>query len=559
MIFFASKAVHRSSSSSTKKSKGKGKKFVPLDIWGASASSDMTSTPNHASASTQGSGLIIDTSSAFNGYSESFAHAGGSRFSRSRNQCSGMRPQVAQREGRDDISRQMENLSMGEDEGEVKKPSAPLESFHLFPDLPVELRLKIWGLVCEIHRLLEVSWDFQAKEPESKGSEHYYYRLAPISCLPPSLMHANQEARSESMRYYQQVVFTTKSKGQNTDSNYPRCEPIETWYNAKADVILFAKHTCMNTIVRFFQHQRLRIVQINNVAILLSGNTVNCHDWNRDDPIYNPDREDFAYGHAIAGGCTVMQAFHGIIRMWHGLMLFQMLKVSRRYSSSFRHFSPPSSQGRSTIASGPVKFHLLTLVRRGTPLPHCGKLNNWTRTEPIVDDEDSKEDASIDDQLSVEVNEGSPVVEEPADGDEYFDQRHNKHQIDKEPPTFHFVSFSPAPPAGYISDAVTINEVDLPYLNMHDWAPIKKIEFETGVHIKIPENDYIKQVKREVGFYGKKEAIAEAKEMVLRRVYLMADKKWKQSYKLRNRGYCGEGKVDYFGAGQSRTTAASKY
>ncbi|KAF8857908.1 hypothetical protein BDZ45DRAFT_420251 [Acephala macrosclerotiorum] len=302
------------SSSSTKKGKGKGKgrKFVPLDIWGASASDDMTPDPEYASASAQGGGLVIGTSSAFNGDFGGFARFGGSRFPHPRNQPIGTRHQITQSGGRNDISRQMENLSFGENQPGVKKPSAPLESFHLFANLPIEMRLKIWGLMCKMPRLLEVSWDFKAKDLGSKDAEHYYYRLAPRSCLPPALMHTNQEARSEAMRYYQQAVFTTKNKGQNTDSNYPASEPFETWYNPKADVVVFSENTCMNTILRFFQHQRLRNVQINNVAILLSGNTVNCHDWNRDDPIYGPDREEVAYGYAIAGGCTVMQALHGI-------------------------------------------------------------------------------------------------------------------------------------------------------------------------------------------------------------------------------------------------------
>lgn len=47
--------------------------------------------------------------------------------------------------------------------------SAPLESFHLFPDLPVELILKIWGLVCEMPVSRRYLGTFKLKNPRAKA------------------------------------------------------------------------------------------------------------------------------------------------------------------------------------------------------------------------------------------------------------------------------------------------------------------------------------------------------------------------------------------------------
>jgi hypothetical protein len=265
------------------------------------------------------------------------------------------------------------------------------------------MRLKVWGIICSMPRLLEVSWDIVANLPSKmKGGEHYYHRLARKSCLTPALMHANREAREEAKRFYQQAIFTTRPFGSNAHPDYPCSEAFPTWYNPLVDVILFADNTCMNTIVQFLNHARHRQTPINQVAILLSGKVLsNCHSWNEDDPIHGPDEITIDYGYAIGGGCTVMQALHGIHKsmarttMSSGIQgLKEVFFIVPTYLTPITPgtvddsiwFRPASGNGTT---SGQVNLRHrmereVQLVRNGNSLPQCGNLDNWTQNDRIV-------------------------------------------------------------------------------------------------------------------------------------------------------------------------------
>lgn len=66
---------------------------------------------------------------------------------------------------------------------------APIPMFSYFADLPVELRLQIWGKACLCSRVVEVQYDVNAGRFVS-------------SCKPPSVLHVCQESRHEALKIY---------------------------------------------------------------------------------------------------------------------------------------------------------------------------------------------------------------------------------------------------------------------------------------------------------------------------------------------------------------------
>ncbi|KUJ10346.1 uncharacterized protein LY89DRAFT_787400 [Mollisia scopiformis] len=444
-------------------------------------------------------------------------------------------------------------------------------AFSKFLDLPAELRTQIWGWVCSMPRLLEVEF-------VDGDKRHFHHRLAPRSCSPPAVMQVNHEAREEAKKYYQSTVFTTKRIKDEALGCYPTRKTFETWYNPLADVLVFNSHSCMNTLIRFFQTMRLRSVSISRVAILASGKVINCHDPNT---IHADDPYEDDLGYDIRGGCTVMQALHGIHRsvartdrvsgvkglkeVFFIIPTYLMVNEPGSLDASI-WFRPACSDG---MAPGQIVCMKdlerdIKFVRHGMPLRLCGPLDNWTRAKRSVrkDPKDEKESdgshtaheqAGIKPAEGEESTVGNHLVQNPEV------QYHNADPNQNQPPTFHFVSLSPAAKPGLAFGAISVRNADMPKLNCYDWAFMRKIEELAKVHVKVPEEDYKTQVMREIGFYGKPEGVAKAQQMVVDKLAYMGEKTFTQRYSQRVKGYKTEGKVAYFGAGGSLATAAEKY
>lgn len=74
---------------------------------------------------------------------------------------------------------------------------APIfNTFPFFPQLPTELRLKIWSHASPLPRIIELSWpeNSKARSPISKTS-------------PPSVLHTCRESRYEFIGYYDKLEF----------------------------------------------------------------------------------------------------------------------------------------------------------------------------------------------------------------------------------------------------------------------------------------------------------------------------------------------------------------
>ncbi|KAH7383664.1 hypothetical protein BKA64DRAFT_164537 [Cadophora sp. MPI-SDFR-AT-0126] len=252
----------------------------------------------------------------------------------------------------------------------------------------------------------------------------------------------------------------------------------------------------MWSIVRVIQDQRRANVDIHRIAIMSSGKILNCHDWNHDDPFHGPDQMEIDYGYAIAGGCTVMQALHGIHKdgAWtemasgvKGLKeaffvvpthLIPGIAANVDESIGFR----PAREGGLTSGQVKVKHDLqdeVDLIEAGGVLPYCSvdnSMNNWS-------------------------------------GD-------NK-------PQFKFVTFAPKSHVlGKVFDSVIIPSEDLPKLNGGDWKFIKYVKRQSGYHVKIANRDYPTQPFREIGLYGTRFGIKKAVKLIEEQLKGLSRNNW---------------------------------
>jgi hypothetical protein len=82
-----------------------------------------------------------------------------------------------------------------------KSVTNPESEFALFPNLALELRLKIWKIASFEHRNVDIwsinhvgasnAWDLVAKGPRWHSST-----------APPAVLHVNQESRTECLKFY---------------------------------------------------------------------------------------------------------------------------------------------------------------------------------------------------------------------------------------------------------------------------------------------------------------------------------------------------------------------
>ncbi|KAI9054732.1 hypothetical protein LZ554_001883 [Drepanopeziza brunnea f. sp. 'monogermtubi'] len=408
----------------------------------------------------------------------------------------------------------------------VAKPQGePLKSFTLFTDLPFELRIEIWRRSFPKGRVLQVIFD--CAESDDKVS-HYRYRLAPRSCIAPSIMNVCVESRAEAKRFWTLVNLTTNPKFNSADSEFDVGEKIMSYFNHKEDIILFAENTCMNTIVRFIKDQHDHEVNIQRLAILTSGQVTNCHTWNDDDPVRGPYRETCAMGEAMAGGCSVMQALHG------------------RHKEVAWNELAPGVKGLKEVFFV-VSTHLL-------PRSMAGKIDESMGFIPARGDGMTSGQVRVKKSIEKEVelvNAGSVLP-----NCSLKDEMNNWEEGNK--PDFQFVSLVPKAAGGKKFDTMMISVKDIPKLNGNYWAFMEKVERLTKCHLKIPEQDFGGQEMREIGFYGTEAAIEKAYEMITERlVYLSGDKWNPPKYPKFKQGYrtAEDLGIDFF----HPQAAASKY
>jgi hypothetical protein len=152
-----------------------------------------------------------------------------------------------------------------------------LKAFTIFPNLPIELRRKIWEMVAHFPRLLEVqteTWEGMEYHPY----RHSYGNMSLASRKTPLMLHVSREAREEGLRFYQPLSFSFT--GPRDPSLWtvdhtpapPRDPEIkhilvgELYYNPKADIILFGHSTCQGTVASFVRSN----TYIPRIAVLLS-------------------------------------------------------------------------------------------------------------------------------------------------------------------------------------------------------------------------------------------------------------------------------------------------
>lgn len=81
--------------------------------------------------------------------------------------------------------------------------------FTKFPDLPVEIRLKIWSQACCIPRTIDVWTDFVRCEVNNTifYCQQYLVELAPLP--PPHILAVSREAREEALKSYSLEFLTS--------------------------------------------------------------------------------------------------------------------------------------------------------------------------------------------------------------------------------------------------------------------------------------------------------------------------------------------------------------
>ncbi len=124
---------------------------------------------------------------------------------------------------------------------------APLSNFTLFPELPTELRLKIWGHAARTQRLLKLQYCIVDRK---------FFTFQNL----PAILRATQESRIVGLRYYHLSFGTDK-------------QPPSTYFNANYDIVCFGFEQYDDEIdymLRYFEKQRRILApkdQIQNLAL----------------------------------------------------------------------------------------------------------------------------------------------------------------------------------------------------------------------------------------------------------------------------------------------------
>jgi hypothetical protein len=98
-----------------------------------------------------------------------------------------------------------------------------LTTFTLFPTLPIEIRLKIWGIVLSNPRTVAITCNKEPYQPGKPRAAKSFTSDSP----PPALLHVNRETRYEALSIYAPYLRILSS---------PHC----TYLNLSLDTLKFA-------------------------------------------------------------------------------------------------------------------------------------------------------------------------------------------------------------------------------------------------------------------------------------------------------------------------------
>jgi hypothetical protein len=122
------------------------------------------------------------------------------------------------------------NKPSASEEEIVEVVEEKLSEFTCFPDLPAELRCKIWKAAAFIPRNVNIwSWDFGKKisiplndnEDEAEGDCLVIWKLCSTSPIPP-VLHTSTEARTEALKHYKLDFGTSYKFRDFTFTTHPR-------------------------------------------------------------------------------------------------------------------------------------------------------------------------------------------------------------------------------------------------------------------------------------------------------------------------------------------------
>jgi len=86
--------------------------------------------------------------------------------------------------------------------------TTPLSTFEKFPELPTEIRLKIWGHACHQPRNVDLWTSFLKCEIDNTIFYTQYYESKLTRTPPPKILQINQEARAEGLKHYRSEFET---------------------------------------------------------------------------------------------------------------------------------------------------------------------------------------------------------------------------------------------------------------------------------------------------------------------------------------------------------------
>lgn len=142
------------------------------------------------------------------------------------------------------------------------------------------------------------------------AKEHYLFKVSKQTNRVPAVMEVNKESRKEAKLVFEKRILNNYTSASNgSSSSGTPC----TWFNPELDTIYFGGNTCIRTVVDFFN--QFRTMTFPKVAFLCAPNIHKGCDWGRLVPNLNQGiKYQCHVGACIHGGCTNVQALHGIPR-----------------------------------------------------------------------------------------------------------------------------------------------------------------------------------------------------------------------------------------------------
>ncbi|PVH70508.1 hypothetical protein DL98DRAFT_540777 [Cadophora sp. DSE1049] len=142
-----------------------------------------------------------------------------------------------------------------------------LKKFTLFPKLPLELRLKIWGFAANVERIVSLSFtlDGQAWVDVSRLTIRNENRA---QCSVPAVLHICSESRKEGLRYY--------------TACWDKCAGHNNYINLNTDILCVVENWA-KAVIRQFNSAQLALPAANltqpTAPLLLS------ERWNLDESV----------------------------------------------------------------------------------------------------------------------------------------------------------------------------------------------------------------------------------------------------------------------------------